>query len=67
MNHLDELTNEALVALVGRRFENGLSADTVAVELDRTVDVYRRLISSGTDLSYWFERERILNELLDRH
>jgi hypothetical protein len=41
------------------------SADQLSRELDRTADVIRKHALTGADVSYWIQRESILNALLD--
>lgn len=61
MPRIDELTNEQLLEK-----DHGFTRDELSLELDSVANTIRRNVSAGSvDLTYYFERERVLNDLLD--
>jgi len=58
--YIDEASNCELLAQ-----DLGFTRDQLAVELERTINVMLSNVTTGVDLGYWIERERVLNALLD--
>lgn len=59
---IDEISNIGLDEL-----DELFTPDVLRAELDRISNVIETHSSTGTDLSYWFRRERIINRQLEQH
>jgi hypothetical protein len=57
MERIDEMTNEELA-------RKGHSEAWIREERRRVEDIIKRHVTTGADLSHWFERDKILNTLL---